>query len=120
MHIKKILRYDREAKEADILISNGTFELLCYAMPYQTEDFNKSNNLLYAFMTENVMRATENSYKVKKLQNGYYSYHLQGKIIRLQKPLVTIGNILLEIDGVIPQDIKEGEFIEFTVMRIDW
>lgn len=38
----------------------------------------------------------------------------------LQRRLISVGNVLIEIENVIPKDINEGEFIEFTVMRMDY
>ena len=115
----QILNYDEDAQEADVLLLDGQFELLCYAHPYTPDDSKALNKSLSAFMTENIMRALENEYRIEKLQSGYYSYHLQGKIIDLQRRLVMVGSIVIELDNVIPKDIREGEFIEFTVMRID-
>lgn len=118
MYIKEILHYDEESREADVFISDGQFELLCYVHPYIPDGFDKLKSPLSAYMTENVMRALENAYKTEKLQSGYYSYRLHGKIIDLQKRLVAVGHIIIELENVIPKDIGEGEFIEFTVMRI--
>ena len=117
--IKEIINYDIEAQEADVLISDGQFEILCYAQPYLPETFKAPDHALSAFMTENVLRVSENEYRIKRLQNGYYSYRLQGKLIDLQKRLVMIGAIVIKIENVIPKDIREGDFIEFTVMRLD-
>ena len=117
-HIK-ILNYDEEAREADVLVTDGRFELLCYAHPFTPDDSAKHNRPLSAFIKENVMRALESEYIVEKTKHGYYSYRLQGKISDLQRRLVMVGNIVIELENVIPKDIREGEFIEFTVMRID-
>lgn len=48
----------------------------------------------------------------------YYSYHLQGEVIEMT-PKIRIGNIIICLDNTLPKDIKEGEYIEFLVERLD-
>lgn len=116
MFIKEIRDYDKDALEADILISDSMNEVLCYAHSFVNfhEDFS-----LKAFMTKNIMRALDNTSSVKKNEDGYYSYKLQGKLVDIINGGVLIDNIKIQIDGDFPGDISVGEFIEFDVFRID-
>ena len=68
MYLKKVQDYDKYSNEADIVVSDGKYDLLCYCYPAQC---NK------------------------------------------------IGSIELSLDTHLPGDIKEGEFIEFDVIRLD-
>ena len=119
MYIKELLNYDEEAHEADIVISDGQFDLLCYAHPFISGEYKELKAPLSAFMSENIMRTSENEYRIERLQDNYYAHRFHGKIIDLQKRLVTIGNIVIKLENTIPKDINEGEFIEFSAMRID-
>lgn len=118
MKIKEILNYDKEAKEADMLISDGEFEILCYAFPFENK--NPNNFTLEAFMTKDIIRVEDKSCSVIKSPDGYYAYYLRGKIINIKQRLVAIGNIIINLDDDIPKDIKNNEFIEFFVLRIDY
>ena len=52
-------------------------------------------------------------------KDGYYAYKLQGKLVDIKKRLMIIGKIVIELEDNIPKDIKENEFVELNVMRID-
>ena len=100
MYIKSY-SFDGE-NEASVVVTDGKFELICYAYPFN----------------ENVMIAYEPKYEVIKLAD-FYSYKLQGKIIDIEKQIVTVGDIPMEIDGYIPKDIVNGDYVEFECVHID-
>lgn len=116
MYIKKILNYDGD--DATIIVTDGKYEIMCYAWEF----CNKENAefALYAFDVIDVMRALNQQYMIEKLDYGYYSYKLQGRLIDLEKQLVEIGNIIIEVEGYLPCDIVQGEYIEFLTTRIDF
>lgn len=117
MFIKKINDYDIEAREADIIISDGEYEILCYAQPF----INKNAKFtLCAFEADNIIRSSEYNSFVKKTDDGFYSYRLQGKVVNRKKRLVAIGKIVIEINDNIPGDIEENEIIAFSTTRIDY
>ena len=118
MFIKKIIDYDIEAQEADLLISDNRFELICYAHPFERKE-NKSFKLI-AFCDNAFIRAMNESFLVEKNLNEFYGYKLQGKLINLKEKLVAIGDIIIELSNDLPGDIEEDEFMEFTVTRIDF
>lgn len=116
MYIKSV-DFDGE-QEADILVSDGKYEILCYALPYSAGDKEKDFTLS-VFMSENVMRALKNEYSAEKT-DGYYGYKLTGRLFDLKNRLVAVGGIVIELENNIPKDIAENEFVEFEVGRIDW
>ena len=128
MYIKKIFKCYEDYPEADVLVSDGEFELLCYALFYDNKE-GDTNFTLSAMMdgdnslfaNASVMTSEEKGYKVQKLDDGYFSYKLQGKLIDIEKEngTVQIGSLIIHDVAPIPRDIKVGEFVEFKVMRID-
>lgn len=116
MYIKKVLDYD--GYDANIIVTDGKYEIMCYAWEF----YNKENAdfELSAFDAVDVMRALNQQYMIEKLDYGYYSYKLQGKLIDLEKQIVEIGNIIIEVEGYLPSDIVQGEYIEFLATRIDF
>ena len=117
MFIKKIIDYDRSAGEADVLISDGRYEILCYAHPFENK--NKRFSLV-SFMAKGVKRIEAREFKAEKSTNGYYSYNMQGEITDIEERIVKVGDIFIELEDVIPKDIKTHDFIEFSVARIDY
>ena len=69
-------------------------------------------------MCDGIMRSDDENYLIDK-KIDYYSYHLQGKVLDVDKRIVSVGNIILKLDKPIPKDIKNYEFIEFDVLRLD-
>lgn len=41
-------------------------------------------------------------------------------MIDMNSRLVSVGNIVIELENVIPKDIVEGDYVVFTVVRIDY
>ena len=118
MFIKEIRDYDVEAKEAEIVVSDGQFEVMTYAWPFENTQSGKFR--LNAFMTDQVMRATRKISFVEKSENGYFAYRLQGKIINVEKRIVSVGKIEIILEDCIPKDIRQNEYVEFTVTRVDF
>lgn len=79
MYIKEILCYDVESQEADILVSDGQYDLLCYAQPFSKEDSQKRPFSISAFMTGNVMRALDDEYNVQKQKKVIMRITCRGK-----------------------------------------
>ncbi len=118
MYIKEVVDYYQEGQEADILVTDGQFDILCYAQPYSGK-YN-SNFSLAPLDYSDIMTASKKEYKIDKLDVGYYSYFIRGKLISVEKGLVKIGGLIIEDINIIPKDIKVGDFIEFAVSRMDF
>ncbi len=57
MFIKQVINYEIDALEADLIVSDGKHDLMCYAQPF--EDIAQSF-YLSAFRPDNVFRAEKN------------------------------------------------------------
>ena len=119
MYIKKIVSYDEVAREADLIISDGKYDLMVYAQPFLTK-YKDEKFKLIAFTADNIMTIDKEEYAIEKTNQGYYSYWFKGKLIDSKRGIVAINNIIIEDVGWIPNDIHDGEFIEFTCLRLDY
>lgn len=118
MIVKQIKSFDKNSNEADIIVSDGMFDLLCYCYPSMPYSKGTVIESITTFLAQNIIRAKQKECLVFKLMD-YYAYHLQGKIIDLEKRIVCVGKLKVIIDGSIPDDIQQGEFVEFDVQRLD-
>ena len=118
MYIEKIISHDEISDEADVLITDGKYSILCYVPEYSQKQ--KLMPQLSAFFVENVYLSTTKKYDVQKLDSGYYDQKFTGKVLDRKNRLVGIGQIIIKLDENIPGDIKETEYVEFTAMRVDW
>lgn len=113
----EIINYDKDSKEADIIIHNNVGNFICYAHPVENIQIQSLNNSYFlSFMTNNIY-ISEQVYQIKKNDSSYYSYKICGEYIG--ENIVKIGEIRMLIDSCIPKDIYPGEYISFDCMRID-
>lgn len=121
MFIKKIYQYYADELEADVIVSDGNFELLCYALYCENFEGDTDFSLL-PFGCRNVMTNDERVCRVIKLEESHFAYKLQGKLIDINdrnEGTIQIGSIIIDEIKYIPKDIKVGEYIECDTTRID-
>ena len=118
MFVKEIKDYDIFSDEADIIISDGKYDLLCYCFPTEMPKKGQTIKTVTALFAKNIMRVKDNGFIIKKMTN-YYAYHLQAEVIDSSTPKICIGDIIIYLDSSLPKDIKEGEHIELSVDRLD-
>jgi hypothetical protein len=119
MFIKRIYSFDEDSGEADLIVSDGTYDVLCFCSLFQNElHIMPEIKEVETFMCDDIMRVDIEEYMILK-KTDYYSYHLQGKVLDVDKHIVSVGNIIIKLDKPIPKDIKNYEFIEFDVLRLD-
>ncbi|RFZ85372.1 hypothetical protein DYU05_07175 [Mucilaginibacter terrenus] len=116
--IKRIEFMDDYASEACVTISDGLFELIVFKHPFKFEKIEVDIHELTALHSDKIYRANTYVYSIKKL-DGFFEYELTGLVIDRQKDLVRVGEFVIELDGIIPGDILEGEFVSCRCGRID-
>jgi len=119
VRICKIDRIDKEALEAEVIVSDGTFEVLCFAHPLTYEEGSELNGPIRCLDATNIVKSDKNEYTVEKSAD-YFSYVLTGKLVDKINGLVMVGGLMFEVDkDMLPGDIKEGEYISFYCDRLD-
>ena len=119
MFIKSIYSFDEDSGEADLIVSDGSYDVICFCSIFHNElQIMPKIKEIETFMCDGIMRINDENYLIDK-KIDYYSYHLQGKVLDVDKCIVSVGNIILKLDKPIPKDIKNYEFIEFDVLRLD-
>ena len=118
MYIKEIKDIDKFSGEADVIVTDGTYELLCYYFLGGSVDIDMPVKSISALLTENIMRAEEERFSIKKMDH-YYSYHLCGCVEDIKIPKISIGKMSIALDRPLPKDIEIGEYIGFDVQRLD-
>ncbi|SEN50337.1 hypothetical protein SAMN04489762_2408 [Terribacillus saccharophilus] len=109
----------KEALEAEITVSDGAHNIMCFSQPFQYELGSNLDEPLYCFNVTELVRSKDNIPYVEKL-NDHFSYRLTCKMHDKENQQVLLGKILLELDNdTIPGDILEDDFITFECQRID-
>lgn len=123
MYIKEIL--DNEGYTADIVVTDGTYELICFYHHHDPDRINKKNIKIDEVTTFNfnkchVVRVESKEFIIEKNEKDYYSYNkLQGELIDRPQKMIRIGGIIIKIGESVDSEIVEGEFVEFSVDRLD-
>ncbi len=119
MKIVEIKWFNIEAKEAEITISDGSMEIKCYSCPFIYSLNEKLKEPLDCLGVENIVGSNLHSYLIKK-QSGFCEYFMRGKIINLRNRIVMVNGFYISLEGgYFPADLKEGNFIEFKILRLE-
>ncbi len=114
----RIHSFNPEAGEGEIEFSCSVGDFHCYAHPlWSIEELDRKNFSFFAFFVENIFLSDEEEFLIRKTDLSYFSYYLQGKYLGNNK--IQIENYVFDIDGDIPSDIKQGEYISLDCARID-
>lgn len=117
--ITKINWLSKEALEAEVTVSDGRFELVCFSQPFNYMVNDVVKTWLYGYKVSNVIREQNKEFKVEKLYD-FFDYSLTGKLANKEESIVEIGNIKIEVQNAdLPGDIEGGDYISFNCKRID-
>ncbi len=119
MYIKKILDYDDFSGEADIIVTDGVHEIMCYCHPIENPQVNQNVKSISTLAADKIMTAPYEEPNVKKTDESYYSYDLIGKIINIDESLISIGELIIKLDGYLPGDIQVGDIVKLYAVRMD-
>ena len=110
--------FDEDAKEADVELKSNDICIRCYFHPVENikEIYESISNELLAFLPEEIMTSDISTPAAIKTDDSYYSYFLRGEVISENR--IKIYDFVVDI-GVIPKDIKVGEFVSCRCMRLD-
>lgn len=119
LKIKKINWISQEALEAEVVVTDGELEIMCFAQPLNYLEESELIEPIYCLNVSNLVKAEKSEYSIEKLDD-YFAYRLIGKLIDKQYEKVKLGELLLELDNnLLPGDINEGDFISFCCQRLD-
>lgn len=118
MKIKKIEWISNDIYlDAIVLVSDGSFEIKCFCSNCVYSENEILNDRLYAFEIENVRLSLTKKFDLKNINNTF-EYYIVGELINQKLNIIRVGEIFIELFQI-PNDITEGQFIEFYCKRID-
>jgi hypothetical protein len=117
--ICKISWLSEPALEAQVTVSDGQFEVICFSQPCNWSINQTLVDPIHCFEMKNVVMDFLNQFKVEKLCEPF-GYYLTVQLIDAKSSVATIGDILVQLEGgSLPGDIKEKDFISFYCQRLD-
>lgn len=119
MFIQKITWLDHSCLEAELVVSDGSYCLLCFSCPCEYAVGDELRGPLECLDAQDICVAEENVFNVVKGPFPY-SYTLCGRICDISKGIVCVGKLKLHIEqNRIPKDIRSGQYVWFSTSRID-
>lgn len=118
MYISDIQSFDVSDSEADIIVSDGNYQILCYVYPAHSLKIGQSVKGIYCYACSSTIKAKECRCDITKLPD-FYAYSLTGRISSKLHNTVIIGNITIHLDAPFHNDMKNGDYVSFRVQRLD-
>lgn len=117
--VKEIIWISKEILEAEVIVTDGRFEILCFSHPCRKKKGEELTEPLHALDTDRIVRLEVPSLYVKKL-NKPFDYLIQGKLIDKSSGIIELGDIVIEIGRhAVPGDLKNDEYISCVCDRLD-
>ena len=109
-----------DSDSASLLISDGTHECVAFHHPCTLDLASSLTAPLAALDAENVVRADTDVASIRRIDSSAFAHRIIGVVQSAinGSALVSVGDILID-DIQLPGDVAVGEFVEFTVNRLD-
>lgn len=116
MKIDHIIWISEDAEEALLTIRDNSYscEAFCQPCTYKTGDIIR--NPLLSFAEGEVIKV-DHPLLLKK--TSFFGHEIVANVQNINKKLVTVGNIIIELSLPLPRDIKNGEKVLFYTTRLD-
>ncbi|WP_353117263.1 hypothetical protein [Myroides odoratus] len=119
IEIVKIDWLSKEAKEAEVCISDGAFSLVCFSQPFNYSLGDRVPLPLYTLNTTDICKVKEDEvFYAERIDLGF-EYKIFGRVLNKEHNQIDIGKFIIELDVPLPNDIHVGCFVSFICNRID-
>lgn len=129
MEIKHILEYDYNY--AEYIVTDGKYDIVCMCLSVPLENntapkIGMKVDSLYAFSYNgSIILKVSNTNKcnIQKDSKKYFKYNLCGVVVDSKKSIIKVFDFIIDLSNDYPNGfdtiIKDGDYIEFKVDRID-
>lgn len=116
--VKKIDWISKNAMEAEVILSDGVFDIICFSQPFSFKEGDTIKSYIYIFDTQKIYFSNLNEEYVKK-NGSLFEYELCGVIKDKLSNIIKIGDFLIELDIPLPNDLYNGDYVVVFCERID-
>jgi hypothetical protein len=121
MKVTKLNWLSKAAKEAELIVSDGTHECLVFSQPCNVQLNENVIEPLHAMDVENLMKVVDQDMNenIKRTNESYFSHYCVARVVRMDESVVSVGDIIIQLEGAIPSWAKEGDLVGFKCSRLD-
>lgn len=117
--ITKINWLSKEAKEAEVFLSDGKYSIVAFGQPFEGKPGDVVKPPFYALEAREIY-AQNREYSYSAIRVGSaFTHNLAGKVIDKTLNMIKVGSFTIELDNQLPNDIQNGDFITCVCSRID-
>ena len=119
MKVSTVSWISRDGNEAEVCVTDGVHQILCFAHPFSGQAGDVLYDPLFIVDPNDIVK--ENPGREEVIQEiNVFSCKLFGQLQNKNSGLLRIGNIFFELDeNLIPGDIYSGDVISFSCNRVD-
>lgn len=111
IEIEKINWLSKEAKEAEICISDGDFSLFCFSQPFNYSLGDRIPLPLYTLNATNICKVAAGKGFYAERIGLDFEYKIVGCVLNKEYNQIEIGKFIIEFDVPLPNDIHGGLFL---------
>lgn len=117
MNIVKLEWLSVEAKEAELIVSDGVNRIIAFSQPCEYSLGDVIDKPLLPLYVKDLMLSRESEPSLHKL-NTPFGYKITALITDIDNGIVAVGGILIDASNI-PSWAKNGDYVDFTVGRLD-
>lgn len=119
MYIEEIEWLDKAEREAILKVVSEKECLMCFSCPCSYNIGEVLTEPLECLDADIIVTCATQEDRIEKMEGGF-KYKLKGKLKDIQGGIIEVCGFDLHIDKErIPQDMKNGMYIQFVTSRID-
>ncbi|MDO5615797.1 MAG: hypothetical protein Q4G16_06380 [Cruoricaptor ignavus] len=120
VNIYKIDWLSKNAKEAEVYLSDGNFHLVCFSHPFNYIMGDTAPLPLYALNAKNIHSLADDNdvFSIEQVSSSF-EYKISGRVVNKDCNQIKVGEFIIELDIAFPNDVQTDSFVSFLCDRID-
>lgn len=119
MFVKQCEWISKDALEAMLTIGDAETQCVAFCHPYHMNVGDMLLEPVLAISIKNVAKMAAGSQPyVLRIDDGFV-HEILAEVASVEKSLVIVGQLTIELDDVLPGDIDLGDMISFSCERLD-
>lgn len=116
--IKEVIWISKDSSEAEVLVTDGRYELVCFAHPFNGKPGDVVEQDIIALDCNEVERVMATEGHARRTDD-YFAHDLTLKVDDARRGKLSLGNIKISARNCLPNDIVDGEYVNLICSRLD-
>lgn len=119
MLVQDVFWISNLSKEAEVTVTDGFLKCTAFCYPCNFQVGDSINEPLHVFDIKDIVLSDQQDVGVWKVDESGFRQHVIGYVENAAEQLLTVGEIIMVVDGYLPGWIKDGDLVDFECARID-